>query len=131
MTEQTTAEQTTSEQNENTHSSQQKSGPDIGAWTKEVEVMGNEVVDRIKELIQSGNARKVIVRKPDGEKLFDVPLTAGAVVGGLVTLAAPWLAIIGALGGALAKVKIEVEYNENPSASNIEPPQEINIERDI
>lgn len=62
-------------------------------WTERVEIAGGE---RVKELIAEGNVRRLII-------LLEVPLTAGAVVGGVVTLAAPVLAAMAAL---LARVKV-------------------------
>ena len=39
---------------------------------------------------------------------MEVPLTAGMVVGGAVTIVAPLLAALGALAALLTRVKIEV-----------------------
>jgi hypothetical protein len=40
--------------------------------------------------------------------LLEVPLTAGVVVGGAVTIVAPVLAALGALAALLTHVKVEV-----------------------
>ncbi len=77
-------------------------------FTEEVEVTGHQLVDEITRLIAEGNVRKLRVRSENNDVVLEVPLTAGAVVGGVVVLAAPWLAILGALAGLLAKVRIEV-----------------------
>ena len=82
-----------------------------GRWktfTEEVEVAGHQLVEEITRLIAEGNVRKLRVRSSNDDVVIEVPLTAGAVVGGVVVLAAPWLALLGALAGVLAKVKIEV-----------------------
>lgn len=34
-------------------------------WTEEIEVAANELVDRVKELVQEGNVRRLIIRTPD------------------------------------------------------------------
>jgi len=77
-------------------------------WTDEMLVTGNELVDRIKKLVADGNVRRLIIRKPDGESLLEIPLTAGVAVGGTVTILAPVLAAIGALAALLAEFKVEI-----------------------
>ena len=77
-------------------------------WTDEILVTGNELVERIKKLVADGNVRRLIIRKPDGESLLEIPLTAGVAVGGTVTILAPVLAAIGALTALLAEFRVEV-----------------------
>ena len=78
------------------------------SWTEDIKVTGSELVDRIKELMEEGNVRRLIIRKPDGESLLEIPLTAGVAVGGVVTIMAPVLAAIGALAALIAEFKVEV-----------------------
>ena len=82
-------------------------------WTDEFIVAGNELVDRIKKLVAEGNVRRLIIRKPDGETLLEIPLTAGVAVGGAVTIVAPVLAALGALAALLAEFKLEVIRTDN------------------
>jgi len=77
-------------------------------WTDEIMVTGNELVERIKKLVADGNVRRLIIRKPSGESLLEIPLTAGVAVGGTVTILAPVLAAIGALAALLAEFKVEI-----------------------
>ena len=77
-------------------------------WTDEILVTGNELVERIKKLVADGNVRRLIIRKPGGESLLEIPLTAGVAVGGTVTILAPVLAAIGALAALLAEFKVEI-----------------------
>lgn len=77
-------------------------------WTEELEITASELVDRVKELIEEGNVRRLIIRKPSGEILIEIPLTAGVAVGGAFTIIAPILAALGAMAALLVKVKIEV-----------------------
>jgi hypothetical protein len=77
-------------------------------WTEEVEISGGELVDLVKELIQEGNVRRLIIRKPSDEILLEVPLTAGVAVGGVVTIFAPVLAALGALAALVANVKLQI-----------------------
>jgi hypothetical protein len=77
-------------------------------WTEELTVTGQELVERIKKLVAEGNVRRLIIRKPDGDSLLEIPLTAGVVAGGAVTVMAPVLAALGALAALLTEFRIEV-----------------------
>ena len=90
-------------------------------WTEQIEVAGSELVDRTKELISEGNVRRLIIRNSDDDKLLEVPLTAGVMVGGAFTLIAPILAALGAMAALLGRVKIEVVRTER----NTEGPEDI------
>ncbi len=81
-------------------------------WTEEIVVTGGELVARVKKLVEKGNVRRLIIKKPDGDVLLEVPLTAGAVVGGTLMIMAPVLAALGALAALLAEVRVEVVRSE-------------------
>ena len=79
-----------------------------------ITVAGSELVDKVKHLIAEGNVRRLIIRKPDGDVLVEVPLTAGIAVSGAVTLMAPVLAALGAMAALVAKVQVgSVRDGEN------------------
>ena len=84
------------------------SAPAAHSWIEEIEVTGDHLVGRIKELLAEGNVRRLIIRSPEGKVMFEVPLTAGVAVGGVVTILAPVLAAIGALAALVANVKVEI-----------------------
>lgn len=77
-------------------------------WKEEIFLAGNELVDQIKELVAEGNVRRLIIRKPDGESLLEIPLTAGVAVGGVVTIMAPVLAALGALAALIKDFRLVV-----------------------
>ncbi len=77
--------------------------------TRRVSVAGSELVDFVKGMIADGSVRRLIIRRPSGEALIEIPLTAGVAVGALVTLLAPVLAAVAALGALLAKFEVDVE----------------------
>ena len=85
-------------------------------WVEEVEVAGNQLVDRIKALVQENATRRVIVRNEDNKEIFSVPLTTGVVVGGLITLTLPILAALGAVAALVSKAKLEVIREEETGA---------------
>jgi hypothetical protein len=92
------------------------------AWktfTEEVEVAGGQLVDEINRLLAEGNVRKLQIRSERGDLFLTVPLTAGAVAGGVVAVAAPWLALIAAIAGVAAKVKLEVVRDAEPGADDV------------
>jgi len=77
-------------------------------FTEEIEVAGSQLVERITQLLKEGNVRRLLVKSERGDIYAEIPLNAGVGLGGIVVLAAPWLALLGALAGLLARVKIEV-----------------------
>lgn len=83
-------------------------------FTEEIEVAGQHLVDEVNRLLAEGNVRKLEIRSEQGDVYLSVPLTAGAVAGGVVALAAPWVAVIAAIAGLLGKVKLEIVRTEPP-----------------
>ncbi|MBE2183119.1 MAG: DUF4342 domain-containing protein [Anaerolineae bacterium] len=77
-------------------------------FTEELEVAGDQLVAKVKELIDAGNVRKIVVRNPEGRVYMEVPLTVGVLAGGVMFWFAPVLSALGAIGALLARVRIEV-----------------------
>jgi len=67
-------------------------------------VKGNELLEKIKELIKEGNIQRIIIKDEKGKVLMEIPVTFAAV-GAVV---APLLAAIGALAALLNNCTIEV-----------------------
>lgn len=76
--------------------------------TEEFHIDGDLLVAKIKELLQQGNIRRVIIKNEDGRILIDIPLTAGVVVG----LIAPQLAALAAVGVLVTKCTLVIEREE-------------------
>ena len=98
------------------------------AWktfTEEVEVAGHQLVGEINRLLGEGNVRNLQIRSEKGDLFLNIPLTAGAVAGGVVVVAAPWLAVIAAIAGVVAKVKLEIVRSAETDADQVDefPPQ--------
>lgn len=72
-------------------------------------VKGGEIVEKVKEIIKEGNARRIIIKNEKGDTVAEFPLTAGAV--GVVI--APMLAAIGGIAALLTKCTIVVEKKDN------------------
>ena len=69
---------------------------------------GENLVKKIKELINEGNVRKVTIHDKDGKELMSFPLTIG-LVGAIF---APVLAAVGAVAALIGECKISVEREE-------------------
>ncbi|MGD8274798.1 MAG: DUF4342 domain-containing protein [Thiohalocapsa sp.] len=82
--------------------------------TERFTVAGGELVDFVKKLIADGNIRRLVIRRPSGEALIEIPLTAGIVAGGALTLLAPVIAAVGAIAALLAKFEVDVERIDEP-----------------
>lgn len=95
-----------------------KDGNHWKTFTEEVEIAGRHLVEEVTKLIAEGNVRKLRVRSRNDDVVIEVPMNAGVAVGGVFALAAPWLAILGALAGVLAKVRLEVVRVEEPAGEN-------------
>jgi hypothetical protein len=72
---------------------------------EEFKVSGEELVEKIKEIIKEGNARRIIIKNEEGESVVEFPLTVGAI-GALI---APILAAVGAIAALITKCTIIVE----------------------
>jgi len=75
---------------------------------EEFTISGDKIVEKVKEIINEGSARRIIVKNEKGEEIAEFPLTAGAV-GALI---APALAALGAIAALLTKCTLIVERKE-------------------
>ena len=81
------------------------------AQTEKFTVSGNQVVDKVKELIHEGNIRRVRLLH-EGKTIIEIPLSVGAPVAAVGILAMPLLAAIGAFAALVTECTIEVEKIE-------------------
>ena len=79
--------------------------------TEKFTVSGNQVVEKVKQLIREGNIRKVRLVH-EGKILLELPLSVGAPVTAAIILAAPVLAALGAFAAMVTECTIEVEKTE-------------------
>lgn len=77
--------------------------------TEEFTLNGDEVLAKVKALINEGNIRRIIIKDDHGKVLVEFPLTVG-VVG---VLLAPMFAAIGAITALVTKCTIVVERRED------------------
>lgn len=75
---------------------------------EEIKVKGNQLVDKVKDIIEEGNARRVSIRKDD-RTLLEFPLTVGVGGATAAIFFTPMFAAIGALAALVSDVEIVVE----------------------
>lgn len=93
-------------------------------FVEEIEVTGGELVGRVKELFADATAKRVVIRSAEGREIMTIPLTVGVVAGGILTLAAPLLAALGALAALVSKVRLEVLHEDDAGPAETEAPGE-------
>jgi hypothetical protein len=71
-------------------------------------INGENLLKKVKELIEEGNIRKITITEKSGKELMSFPLTVG-VVGAVL---APVLAAVGALAALIGECTITVEREE-------------------
>ncbi len=76
--------------------------------TEEFSVNADQVVEKVKQLINEGNVRRIIIKNEAGESIIEFPVTFGVV--GAVLL--PVFAALGAAAALLTKCTIVVERRE-------------------
>ena len=74
-------------------------------------VSGNELVEKIKQLIHEGNIRRVRLLHQE-RTVLEIPLTIGAPAAAIGILAAPVLAALAAFAALVTECTIEVEKIE-------------------
>ena len=77
-------------------------------FVEEVQVLGRDLVDKVRELIHEGNVQRIVVKDEHGNTFLEVPVSVAAV--GVIL--APLLAAIGAISALVAKFTIVVIRSE-------------------
>jgi hypothetical protein len=85
---------------------------------EEFRVRGEELVEKVKQLIHEGNVRRLIIKDEDGKVYLEIPVTFG-LIGAIF---APMLAAVGAVAAMVANLKIEVIREEDPPAPEKKEP---------
>ena len=94
----------------------------------EIKVKGNELVGKVKEIIEEGNARRVIIKKDD-RTMLEFPLTVGVGGATAAIFFTPVLAAVGALAALVTDVKIVVERHTD--AQVVEESVEVDVDVDV
>ncbi len=81
---------------------------------EELQVVGEQLLAKVKELLHEGNVRRIII-KQEGQTIMEIPLAVGVVS----VIVAPMLAAIGAISALITQCTIEVvrvERTEPPTS---------------
>lgn len=84
---------------------EKKSSNSKKTYTESFRVSGGQVLEKIKEVINEGNVRRIIIKDKKGKTVVEFPLTIG-VVGAVI---APVLAAVGAIAALVSECTITVE----------------------
>ncbi|MDD5288638.1 MAG: DUF4342 domain-containing protein [Dehalococcoidales bacterium] len=79
--------------------------------TEKFTISGNQLVEKVKQLIREGNVRRVRVLH-EGRVVLEIPLTIGAPAAAITIMAAPLLAALGAFAALVTECTVEVEKIE-------------------
>lgn len=77
-------------------------------FVEEIQVLGRDLVDKVKNLIHEGNVNRVIIKDEKGNTYLEIPVNVAAVG----VIAVPVLAALGAISALVAKFTIVVERSE-------------------
>lgn len=72
---------------------------------EEFKIEGEELLRKVKELINEGNIRRITIKNKEGKTIMELPLTLG-VVGAVL---APALAAVGAIAALVTECTLVVE----------------------
>ncbi|MDX1546507.1 MAG: DUF4342 domain-containing protein [Rhodothermales bacterium] len=86
-----------------------------GARFDEFKVKGNQLLAKVREIIDEGNARRVTIKK-DGRVLLEFPLTVGVGGAAAALVLAPTLAAVGAVAALVTDVDVIIEREPAPPA---------------
>lgn len=71
-------------------------------------VKGQELIEKIKEIIKEGNANKIVIKNKE-KTLLEIPVTAGVV--GLVLF--PYITILGGMAALFKEYTLEIDKKED------------------
>ncbi len=77
----------------------------VNQFVEEIQVLGRDLVEKVKALIHEGNVNRIIIKDEKGNTFVEIPVTV-ATVG---VIFAPVLAAVGALSALAARFKIVIE----------------------
>jgi hypothetical protein len=84
----------------------QKDKPQI--IIERIKVEGKQLVDRVRDILEEGNARRVILKK-DERVLMEFPLSVGVGGAAAALFISPVLAAIGAIAALVTDVDVVIE----------------------
>jgi len=92
-------------------------------FVEQIEVAGDQLVATVKKLVSDGSARRIVLRGEDGKEMLSLPLNLGVAGAGVLTLASPLLAAVGAIAALVTKVRVDIvrDGDDDPAAEGDVP----------
>ena len=78
---------------------------------EELKVASNEIVDKVRELIEDANVKRVTIKHKQ-KVLLEIPLTVGVGAGAAAVLMNPAIAAVGALAALVSDVTLVIERTD-------------------
>lgn len=86
----------------------ESSSKDPSITRDRIKVESSRLVDKVREIIEEGNARRIIIRK-DGRTVMEFPLSVGVGGATAAIVLAPTLAAVGAFAALVSEVEVIIE----------------------
>ncbi|MDI9629320.1 MAG: DUF4342 domain-containing protein [Acidobacteriota bacterium] len=83
-------------------------------FTEKIEVAGQNLLSTVKNLMSDASVRRIVIRNAEGRQLISIPLVVGIAGGALGIFMAPVLSAVAVIGGAVAKLKVEIVRTGEP-----------------
>ncbi len=87
---------------------------------EELKVASNQVVDKVRELIEDANVKRVTIQR-EGKVLLEIPLTVGVGAGAAALLLNPVLSAVGALAALVSDITLVIERTDDAPAASPPP----------
>ncbi|MEG3974297.1 DUF4342 domain-containing protein [Microcoleus sp. herbarium8] len=79
---------------------------------EEFKISADSLIGKVKQLIQQGKLRRLVIKNSQGRTLADIPLMAGLVGGVAGSVIFPIAAVLAAVGAVVAHLSVVIERPE-------------------
>ena len=79
---------------------------------EEFKINADSLIGKVKELIQQGQLRRLVLKNSEGRILADIPLMAGLVGGIAGSVVFPIAAVLATVGAVVAHLTVVIERKE-------------------
>ncbi|MEG4009467.1 DUF4342 domain-containing protein [Microcoleus sp. Pol11C1] len=79
---------------------------------EEFKISADSLIAKVKELIQQGKLRRLVIKNSQGRTLADIPLMAGLVGGVAGSVVFPIAAVLATVGAVVAHLTVAIERKE-------------------
>lgn len=93
----------------------------VSSRRQRLNVKGEELLGKVRELIHEGNIRRITVSDAKDRTIFEIPLTAG-VIGAIL---APALVAIGAIAALAKDYTLEIERADPAAVDTVAEKEEL------